>query len=73
MDDRERIRLIIIATIMFFIITLPFVHTHIFYIFELIFGSHKIHTIKCIDNNTFNIFGRITISAIFAIILLLLL
>ena len=73
MDDRERIRLIVISAILFFIINLPIVHTIIFKSFEILFGFNNINTIKCIETDSFTWFGIISISILFAIILLLLL
>ena len=73
MNDTERIRLIIIAAILFFILTLPFTTDTIIKLFELIFGFNNVGTFVTADTNNYSIFGRIVISIIFAIILLILL
>jgi hypothetical protein len=73
MNDTERIRLIVFSAILFFILTLPFTTDIIIKLFELLFGINNLHTFIVLDTNTYSIFGRIVISIIFAIILLLLL
>jgi|TARA_B110000285_G_C15133529_1_gene625278 hypothetical protein len=73
MNDKERIRLIVFSAILFFILTLPFTTDIIIKLFELIFGFNNLNTFITLDTNNYSIFGRIVISFIFAIILLLLL
>jgi hypothetical protein len=73
MNDTERIRLIVFSAILFFILTLPFTTDIIIKLFELLFGINNLHTFIVLDTNNYSIFGRIVISIIFAIILLLLL
>lgn len=73
MNDTERIRLIVFSAILFFILTLPFTTDTIIKLFELIFGINNLNTFVIFDTNNYSIFGRIVISIIFAIILVLLL
>ena len=73
MDNTERIRLIVFSSILFFILTLPFITNVIIKIFELLFGFNNLNTFKVNDSNDYTIFGRIVISVIYAIILILLL
>ena len=73
MDNTERIRLIVFSSILFFILTLPFITNVIIKIFELLFGLNNLNTFKVNDSNDYTIFGRIVISVIYAIILILLL
>jgi hypothetical protein len=72
MNDTERIRLIVFSAILFFILTLPFTTDTIIKLFELIFGFNNLNTFVS-DTNNYSIFGRIVISIIFGIILVLLL
>jgi hypothetical protein len=72
MNDTERIRLIVFSAILFFILTLPFTTDTIIKLFELIFGFNNLSTFVS-DTNNYSIFGRIVISIIFGIILVLLL
>ena len=73
MNDTERIRLLVFAAILFFLLTLPLTTEGIIKIFELLFGFNNLNTFKNFDNNNYSIFGRIVVSIIFAIILLFLL
>jgi hypothetical protein len=73
MNDTERIRLLVFAAILFFLLTLPLTTDGIIKIFELLFGFNNLNTFKDFDNNNYSIFGRIVVSIIFAIILLFLL
>lgn len=73
MDNTDRIRLIVFSSILFFILTLPFVTNVIIKMFELIFGFKNLNTFKLNESNDYTIFGRIVISIIYAIILILLL
>ena len=73
MDNTERIRLIVFSSILFFILTLPFITNVIIKIFELLFGFNNLNTFKVNDSNDYTIFGRIVISVIYAIVLILLL
>lgn len=73
MNDTERIRLLVFAAILFFLLTLPLTTDGIIKIFELLFGFNNLNTFKNFDNNNYSIFGRIVVSIIFAIILLFLL
>ena len=73
MDNTERIRLIVFSSILFFILTLPFITNVIIKIFELLFGLNNLNTFKVNDSNDYTIFGRIVISVIYAIVLILLL
>tara|TARA_B000000477_G_C6050644_1_gene210014 strand:+ start:196 stop:417 length:222 start_codon:yes stop_codon:yes gene_type:complete len=73
MNDTERIRLLVFAAILFFLLTLPLTTEGIIKIFELLFGFNNLNTFKNVDNNNYSIFGRIVVSIIFAIILLFLL
>lgn len=73
MEDKEKVRLIIISSILFFIFSLTFFHELLFKIFEYLFGYSKLNTIKDDETDTFNIFGKIVLGIIYAIVLLLLL
>ena len=73
MDNTDRIRLIVFSSILFFILTLPFITNLIIKLFELIFGFKNLDTFKLNESNDYTIFGRIVISIIYAIILILLL
>lgn len=73
MDNTDRIRLIVFSSILFFILTLPFMTNIIIKMFELIFGFKNLNTFKLNESNDYTIFGRIVISIIYAIILILLL
>ncbi len=73
MDNTDRIRLIIFSSILFFILTLPFITSSIIKMFELIFGFKNLDTFKLNETNDYTIFGRIVISIIYAIILILVL
>lgn len=73
MDNTDRIRLIVFSSILFFILTLPFMTNVIIKMFELIFGFKNLNTFKLNESNDYTIFGRIVISIIYAIILILLL
>ena len=73
MNDTERIRILVFSAILFFIITLQFSMDAIIKIFELIFGFNNISTFKDFQTNNYSIFGRIVVSIIFAIILILIL
>ena len=73
MDNTERIRLIVFSSILFFILTLPFITNVIIKVFELLFGFNNLNTFKVNDSNDYTIFGRIVISVIYAIVLILLL
>jgi hypothetical protein len=72
MNNKERFRLIVLSSIIFFIFSLNLFYDFIFYIFQLFFGYDKLNTIKDNDYNL-TIFGKICLSIIFSIILLLLL
>ena len=73
MDNTDRIRLIIFSSILFFILTLPFITNLIIKLFELLFGFKNLNTFKLNETNDYTIFGRIVISIIYAIILILVL
>lgn len=73
MDNTERIRLIVFSSILFFILTLPFTTNLIIKLFEFLFGFNNLDTFKLNESNDYTIFGRIVISIIYAIILIILL
>jgi hypothetical protein len=72
MNDKDRFKLIIISSILFFIFNLNIFHTLFINIFQFIFGFDKINTI--IDyNNNINTFGKIILSFLFSIFIIILL
>jgi|TARA_B000000475_G_scaffold225932_1_gene190066 hypothetical protein len=72
MNDKDRFKLIIISFILFFIFNLNIFHTLFINIFQILFGFDKINTIID-DNNNINIFGKIILSFIFSILIIILL